>query len=33
MDAVTDGKVVSLAYVLTVEGEEVARTEQDDPMD
>ncbi|MBK8024372.1 MAG: peptidylprolyl isomerase [Chloroflexi bacterium] len=30
---IADGKVVSLEYVLTVEGEEVARTDNDDPMD
>lgn len=33
MDEVTGGKVVSLAYVLTVEGEEVARTDDGEPMD
>lgn len=30
---VADGVVVSLAYVLTVDGEEVERVEPDDPLD
>lgn len=30
---ITDGVVVSLAYVLTVDGEEVERVERDDPLD
>lgn len=30
---IADGKVVSLDYTLTVDGEVVARTEPGDPMD
>jgi FKBP-type peptidyl-prolyl cis-trans isomerase SlyD len=32
-DTITDGKVVSLAYVLTVDGQEVSRTDSDDPLE
>jgi FKBP-type peptidyl-prolyl cis-trans isomerase SlyD len=32
-EQVTGGKVVSLAYVLTVDGDEVARTDAQEPMD
>lgn len=32
-DTIRDGMVVSLAYVLTVEGEEIDRAEADDPLD
>ncbi len=32
-DRITDGMVVSLAYVLTVDGEEVERTETDSPLE
>ncbi len=30
---ITDGKVVTLTYVLTADGEEVARTEDGDPLE
>ena len=33
MQKVTDGMVVSLRYVLVADGEEVARVENDDPME
>lgn len=33
IDRIEDGVVVSLAYVLTVEGEEIARTETGETMD
>lgn len=33
VDRITDGVVVSLNYVLTVDGEEIARTEAGEPMD
>jgi FKBP-type peptidyl-prolyl cis-trans isomerase SlyD len=32
-DKITDGMVVSLAYVLTVDGEEMSRTDADDPLE
>ncbi len=32
-DTISDGKVVSLAYVLTVDGQEVSRTDSDDPLE
>jgi FKBP-type peptidyl-prolyl cis-trans isomerase SlyD len=32
-DTIRDNKVVSLAYVLTVDGEEVDRADADDPLD
>jgi len=33
VDRIEDGVVVSLNYVLTVDGEEIARTEEGEPMD
>src|SRR5690606_13747665 len=33
VERIEDGVVVSLNYVLTVEGEEVARTEEGEPME
>lgn len=33
LDKIADGLVVSLAYVLKVDGEEVDRAEHDDPLD
>jgi FKBP-type peptidyl-prolyl cis-trans isomerase SlyD len=33
MERVAQGKVVSLAYTLTVDGQEVARTESNEPME
>mgnify|MGYP001216164047 CR=1 FL=1 len=33
MEKITDGKVVTLSYVLTADGEEVARTEDGDPLE
>lgn len=33
VDRIADGVVVSLNYVLTVDGEEIARTEAGEPMD
>ena len=33
VEKITDGVVVSLAYVLTVDGDEVERVEKDDPLD
>ena len=32
-EKITDGKVVTLSYVLTADGEEVARTEDGDPLE
>jgi FKBP-type peptidyl-prolyl cis-trans isomerase SlyD len=32
-DTISDGKVVSLAYVLTVDGQEVSRTDSTDPLE
>src|SRR5690606_16527032 len=32
-EKITDGMVVSLAYVLTVDGVEVSRTDADDPLE
>ncbi|MBZ0302448.1 MAG: FKBP-type peptidyl-prolyl cis-trans isomerase, partial [Anaerolineae bacterium] len=33
VETITDGVVVSLAYVLSVDGEEVERADRDDPLD
>jgi FKBP-type peptidyl-prolyl cis-trans isomerase SlyD len=33
IDTIKDGVVVSLAYVLTVDGQEIERADRDDPLD